>query len=104
MLHLVASIVVAAVQAAHVATPAPFVPAAAPIVLVADDHPRPDINMAPIIGVAPDGTPITGDLSHMRPSDRVRGGQQALRAHFRMQMQTGERPWLPEDQYPITGE
>ena len=60
----------------------------APIMLVADERPVPGN------GVAPDGVPITGDLSNLRPSERLRGSQQALRAQFHQQMQTGARPWL----------
>jgi hypothetical protein len=104
MLHLVAAIVVAAVQAASVAPSAPSAPATAPIVLVADERPHPDAGRAPVNGAAPDGAAITGDLSRLRPSERLRGCQQALRAHFRQQMQTGERPWLPANQYSVSRE
>lgn len=48
-------------------------------------------------GAAATGTdtvPITGELAGLRPSERLLGREQALRARFRQQMQAGTRPWL----------
>ena len=48
-----------------------------------------------VIAFGPDGAPITGDLSHLRPSERLLGREQALRSEFGQQIHSGDRPWLP---------
>jgi hypothetical protein len=49
----------------------------------------------PVTQTAPDGSAITGDLSGLRPSERLLGREQALRSEFGLQIHSGERPWLP---------
>jgi hypothetical protein len=43
----------------------------------------------------PEGRAITGDLDTLRPSERLQGTQEALRARFRAWLDGGVRPWEP---------
>jgi hypothetical protein len=85
-------------QPAGVARPAPVQHPGKPAP-TADTRPECGCAPAPaplaVADAAPDGTPITGDLSRVRPSERLLGREQALRARFERQLHAGERPWLP---------
>jgi hypothetical protein len=39
------------------------------------------------------GTPFTGELSELAPSQRLAGREAALRFRFQQQIQTGDVPW-----------
>jgi hypothetical protein len=86
------------VKPAGVARPALSNSLAQPV-QAADTQPScgcaPPAPSAPVVGFAPDGAPITGDLSRLRPSERLLGREQALRSHFGQQIHSGDRPWLP---------
>jgi hypothetical protein len=93
------------VQAAGMARPAAADTIARPA-QAAESRPHCTCDPAPAPAPAPaapapvtdaDGTPITGDLSSLRPSERLVGSEQALRARFAAQMHFGTRPWLPAD-------
>jgi hypothetical protein len=95
MLDVVAAVAAAALQAAVAMHPVAAASAAQPTFQVADDRSHLGAGAAPVTDALPEGTPITGDLSGLRPSEQLKGRQQALRAHVREQLETGERPWLP---------
>jgi predicted component of type VI protein secretion system len=80
--------------------PAPLILAqATPLPGPAAATPAPPLPRLVVPGPAertpPEGRAITGDLDTLRPSERLQGTPEALRARFRAWLDGGVRPWEP---------